>query len=263
MTADFFIAVGIGKSVDFPTPSCYNDFEDKAMPVEIILLVLELIGTVAFALSGAFVAVKARFDIFGVIVIGCITAVGGGITRDLLIGATPPAIFTRSYIVGIAALASVVAFVIAYLYRKKFEEITERIERINNIFDAVGLAAFTVMGTELAFVKGFSDNAFLSITVGVLTGVGGGVLRDILTETPPYIFKKHIYAVASIGGGALYYILRLFTDGTLLASAVGMLFMILMRMLATKYRWSLPKIRLEEPRALPLEPSDNEQKRAS
>ncbi|MBQ8322871.1 MAG: trimeric intracellular cation channel family protein [Clostridia bacterium] len=232
------------------------------MSVEIILLVLEIVGTVAFAVSGAFVAVKARFDIFGVIVIGCITAVGGGITRDLLIGAFPPAIFSRSYIVGIAALTSTLAFLFAYFHRKKFDETLEKIERINNVFDAIGLAAFTVMGTELAFVKGFSDNVFLSITLGVLTGVGGGVLRDILTETPPYIFKKHIYAIASIGGGALYYILRLFTDGTLIPSAVATFFIILVRMLATKYRWSLPKVRLEEERkALPLQTERKDEER--
>ena len=130
---------------------------------EIILFALEIIGTVAFAVSGAFVAIKARFDIFGVLVIGCITAVGGGITRDMLIGATPPAIFSKIYIVGIACLASLIVFIVAYIKRKKFDEIRERIEHINNIFDAIGLAAFTVMGTEIAFTNGISENVFLSI----------------------------------------------------------------------------------------------------
>ena len=216
------------------------------MIAEIILLCLEIIGTVAFAVSGAFVAIKARFDIFGVIVIGCVTAVGGGITRDLLIGATPPAIFSKTYILESAAATALTVFIVAFCYRKKFDEVRGKIEHINNLFDAIGLAAFTVTGVELAFGQSFSNNPFLSITLGVLTGVGGGVLRDILTETPPYIFKKHVYAVASIFGAAIYYFLRLWVDGTVLSSAIAMLFIIGVRLLATKYRWSLPKIQLND-----------------
>ena len=84
------------------------------MITEIVLLVLEIIGTISFAVSGAFVAIKARFDIFGVLVIGCVTAVGGGITRDILIGATPPAIFSKLYILAIAGFTALVVFIIAY-----------------------------------------------------------------------------------------------------------------------------------------------------
>ena len=216
------------------------------MFTEIILFVLEIAGTVAFAVSGTVVAIKARFDIFGILVIGCITAVGGGITRDILIGTTPPAIFSKLYIVGIACSASLVVFIVAYIKRKKFDEIRERIEHINNIFDAIGLAAFTVMGTEIAFTNGISENVFLSITIGVLTGVGGGILRDILTETPPYIFKKHVYALASIIGSILYYLIKLWVNDTILPSIVAMILIIGIRLLATKYRWDLPKIQLQE-----------------
>lgn len=213
---------------------------------QIILLILEIIGTVAFAVSGAFVAIKGKLDIFGVIFVGCITAVGGGMTRDLLIGATPPAIFSNWYILLIAALTSTVVFIIAYIYREKFDSVREKIEHVNNFFDAIGLAAFSVMGTELAFVKGFSDNALLSVTLGMLTGVGGGIYRDILTDTTPYIFKKHIYALASIFGAALYFVIRIWTADTVLPTIVSVLFVITIRMLATKYRWSLPKIRFNE-----------------
>lgn len=211
-----------------------------------VLLILEIIGTIAFAVSGAFVAIHAKFDIFGVLVIGCVTAVGGGITRDILIGTTPPAIFSRWYIVGVAALASLGVFLLAYWKRKQFDEMRGRVEHVNNIFDAVGLAAFTVMGTEIAFSQGFSENVFLSVMLGVLTGVGGGLLRDIFTETPPYIFTKHVYALASILGAALYYVIRLFCELTLIPTLVGIGFIVLVRLLATKYRWSLPKIDLSE-----------------
>ena len=214
------------------------------MLAEIILFILEIIGTIAFAISGVFVAIKARFDFFGVLVIATITAVGGGIMRDILIGVTPPAIFAKLYIVGIACLTALLVFIVAYIKRKKFDEIRERIEHINNIFDAIGLAAFTVMGTEIAFTNGIEDNVFLSVTIGVLTGVGGGVLRDILTETPPYIFKKHVYALASIIGAILYYLIRLWVNDTILPSIIAMILIIGIRLLATKCRWGLPKIQL-------------------
>lgn len=213
---------------------------------EIILLILEIVGTISFAISGACVAIKVRFDIFGVIVIACLTAVGGGITRDMLIGATPPAIFSRLYVIAIAALTAAAVFVIAYVNRKKFDEFRSKIELVNNVFDAIGLAAFSVAGTEIAFSSALSNNAFLAITLGVLTGCGGGVLRDILTETQPYIFKKHVYAIASILGAGIYYVLRLFSVNTLIPSLVGMTVIVLLRLLATKYEWSLPKIKLDE-----------------
>lgn len=212
---------------------------------EIILFILEMLGTVAFAVSGAFVAIRKKFDIFGVLVIGALTAVGGGITRDILIGATPPAVFSRFYVVGVAALTALTVFVLAYGTRKNFRAIQEKIEQVNNVFDAIGLAAFTVAGTEIAFNSGLNNNVFLSVTLGVLTGVGGGVLRDVLTETPPYIFKKHVYALASIVGACLYYGLRWWTGQTLLATVAAILFIIGVRLLATKYRWDLPKVELE------------------
>lgn len=225
---------------------------------ETILLMLELIGTISFAVSGALVAIKARLDIFGVLFVGCVTAVGGGMTRDILIGATPPAVFSNLYILLVAALTSLATFLLAYLYRKKFETVRGKIEHINNVFDAFGLAAFSVMGTEIAFVKGLADNAVLSVLLGMLTGVGGGIFRDILTDTTPYIFKKHVYALASIGGAILYYLLRVCVEGTLIASLAGMAFVFVIRMLATKYRWSLPKVRFERQEKIHTQMEKNE-----
>jgi uncharacterized membrane protein YeiH len=137
-------------------------------------------------------------------------------------------------------------FLISYKQRKKFDGMRGRVEHINNIFDALGLAAFTVMGTELAFTYQLQENVFLSLVIGVLSAVGGGVLRDILTETPPYIFTKHVYAMASIGGAVLYYALRLCMESTIFPGILGMLFVFGVRMLATKYHWKLPKITLED-----------------
>lgn len=217
-------------------------------PSEIILLVLEIIGTVAFAVSGAFAAIKAKLDIFGVLFIGCITAVGGGITRDLLIGDTPPRIFDNLHILAIAATSALVVFVAAYLSRKQFLVTYEHFEPVQNVFDAFGLAAFSVTGTEIAFASGLAENPVLAILLGVLTGVGGGVFRDVLTSTTPYIFKKHVYALASIGGASVYYVMRSFveTKTPLVPSLIAMVLVVVVRLLAAKYRWSLPKVNLEE-----------------
>lgn len=212
----------------------------------IILKVLEIVGTIAFAVSGAFVAIKAKLDLFGVLFIGCITAVGGGIVRDLLIGATPPAIFSNAHILFVALGASFLVFLLAYIKRKDFEEIQKKVEYVNTFFDAVGLAAFTVMGTEVAFVEGLSENAFLSIALGMLTGVGGGIFRDVLTDTTPYIFKKHVYALASIGGAAVYYAIRYHVAQAWIPSLIAGLLIVAVRMLAAHFRWSLPKVHLDD-----------------
>ena len=213
---------------------------------QLILSLLEITGTVSFAVSGAFVAIKARLDLFGSIFVAAITAMGGGIVRDLLIGHIPPTAFLNFHIFAISAITAVIVFLIARKKPGNFDGFREKTETVNNFFDAIGLAAFSVMGTEVAFIEGFSDNMFLSVVLGMLTGVGGGIFRDILTDTTPYVFKKHIYALASIGGSIMYYILRRFTPGIILPSVSAMVVIVAVRLLATRYLWSLPKIKFDE-----------------
>ena len=209
-----------------------------------ILDMLEIVGTIAFSISGALVAIGAGLDIFGVLFIGAVTAFGGGILRDLLVGINPPASFSNLSIWIISMAVSTTVFVIAYIRRKNFNMIRERIEHINNYFDAVGLAVFSVMGSEVAFLTGFSRNPFIVIVLGMITGIGGGIFRDIMTDTTPYVFKKHIYALASIAGSAIYYILRRYTGNVTVATALPAFLVVLIRVLASRYRWSLPKINL-------------------
>lgn len=209
-----------------------------------VIHVFEILGTIAFAISGALVAIGASLDIFGVVFVGCITAVGGGIVRDLLIGNIPPAIFSNFNVCCLAMVVSVAVFIIAYINRKKFSSLKIKIEAINNIFDALGLAAFSVTGAEMGYIHGFADNGFIIVVIGMITGVGGGIFRDILTDTTPYVFKKHIYAVASIFGSIVYFILRKYFDSTI-PSVTSMVLIVIIRILATKYRWSLPKIKPE------------------
>ena len=213
---------------------------------QILLLVLEIIGTVSFAVSGAVVGIKSRLDIFGVVFVSAITAFGGGIIRDILIGRTPPAIFGNIWMVLLAVVSAVIVFIIIYAKREKFSVMEEKIEHINNFFDAIGLAAFSVIGTEVAFAYGVSGNMFLSVMLGMLTGIGGGIFRDVLTDSTPFVFKKHIYALASIIGSVLYYILRKNFSNLFAVSLIPMAVIFAIRMLATKYRWSLPKIKIEK-----------------
>ena len=207
---------------------------------------MEIIGTIAFAFSGALVAIGAGLDVFGVVFIACITAFGGGVLRDILLGINPPAIFLNFKVFVIAMLVAILTFIIAYIFKVKFNYFRTKIEHINNIFDAIGLAAFVVIGTEVAYSKGYSDNGFIVVFCGMITGVGGGIFRDVLIDTTPYIFKKYVYAVATIIGGITYFVLREYAHNINLASLLSMLLIFTIRMLATKYRWSLPKIQINE-----------------
>lgn len=208
-----------------------------------IIFIMELIGTIAFAISGALIAVRSSLDLFGVVFVGCITSVGGGILRDLVLGKIPPNIFSNVVVLAIAAITSIVVFTVSYFNANKFESLEKRIESINNFFDAVGLATFSTVGTEMACEAGFSDMAVLSISMGLLTGIGGGIIRDILVDSTPYVLKKHIYALASIIGSTIYYLIR--TNGNkILALIIAMPIIVIIRILAAKYHWKLPKINL-------------------
>ena len=208
-----------------------------------IIYIMELIGTIAFAISGALIAVRRSLDLFGVVLVGCITSVGGGIMRDLFLGKFPPNIFSNVIVLIIAAITAIVVFVISYFNAAKFESFEKRIESINNFFDAVGLATFSAIGTEMACELGFSDMAIFSISMGLLTGIGGGIIRDILVDSTPYVLKKHIYALASIIGSTIYYIIRI-NGNKIVALIVSIPIIVIIRLLAAKYHWKLPKINL-------------------
>lgn len=210
-----------------------------------IMVVMEIIGTIAFAISGALISINYNFDLFGVIIVGCITAVGGGVLRDVLIGKFPPAIFSNTHILLIAVITALIVFIIAYTHSKKFIRFREKLERINNIFDAIGLAAFSVTGAEIGFIAGYIKNPVIIIVLGMLTGVGGGIFRDMLVNIRPYVFKKHIYALASLAGCVIYYLIRYYYQSVVSASVWAMIVIIAIRMLATKFCWSLPKVDFE------------------
>ena len=211
---------------------------------DLIRYILECAGTIAFAVSGALVAISAGLDLFGVTFIGAVTAVGGGMLRDILLGITPPTALRDLTAIIVAVVVSLIVFIVSYRMHEKFGVVKHKIEHVNNFFDAVGLAAFTVTGAEVAIGSGYSDNFFLPVLLGMITGVGGGIFRDILTNFTPCVLVKRIYALASIAGGLIYYFLS--GVNSTLASAVAIVIVIAIRILATKFHWSLPKVELKD-----------------
>lgn len=210
---------------------------------ELILFVFEMVGTVAFAISGAMIAIKKRVDIFGVIVLSSMTALGGGIVRDILIGHLPPTMFSDYRYVLAAVVTSVVVFVVAYIFRDLYLRSESTVDAVNNIFDALGLGIFTVMGAKVAIESGFTVNGILVVCLAVITGVGGGIIRDIMLKEIPFVLKKRIYAVASILGGTAYHLMYVNNVNIRIATVVAVLIVFTVRILATVFKLDLPKIK--------------------
>ncbi len=200
---------------------------------------LELIGTVAFAISGAVVGIQKKMDIFGVAILAMTTAVGGGIIRDVILNITPPAAFRNP----VFTLSSIVIGIIVFvIYRHHFEMQKHAVyDVLLRIMDAIGLSLFTVIGVETAYIHVADANAYLAIFVGVLTGVGGGILRDVLAGNTPYVFVKHFYACASLIGAVVCAVCWSWL-GSLPSMLIGAGLIMVLRNMAVHYRWSLPKI---------------------
>lgn len=210
------------------------------------MFILELVGVAAFAISGAMAALEKRADAFGIMLLGVITALGGGIIRDLLLGNTPPVMFTSNTYVLVAAAAALAVFLAAYAHRESYRKNMDKIDSVNNVFDAVGLAVFTVSGMNMAIAQTGMGNPFLVIVLGVVTGVGGGVLRDTMLGVMAKLLRKRIYALASLAGGIVYYLLLLAGAGEMLSAFAGMLVIFALRVLATVFKWNLPAVKIEE-----------------
>ena len=208
-----------------------------------IMFVLELIGAAAFAVSGAMVAIEKRADIFGILFLAVTTALGGGVIRDVLIGRIPPVMFVSYWYLLISVVAALAVFIDAYLRSEKYKLHLDKLDAVNNIFDAIGLAVFTVSGMNAAMPG--SDNVLLVLFVGMCTGVGGGMLRDVMTNTMPKVLRKRVYAVASLLGGGLYYAMYALGVNQIVSLGCGMLLIFALRLFATIFKWNLPSVKLE------------------
>ena len=201
-----------------------------------VTLILEIIGTIAFAISGALVGIEKRMDILGVAILGATTAVGGGIMRDLLLGSTPPQALQHPLYLIIAVCSAIVIF---------FSRIRSALRRNRVLFDAVllvmdsiGLGVFTSVGIGAA--KQLGSGMFILAFVGVVTGVGGGVMRDIMSGDIPFVFRKYFYCSASIIGAVVTAALW-DTIGAVPAMLLGAAVIVLLRFLAARFRWRLPR----------------------
>lgn len=205
---------------------------------------LEIIGTIAFAFSGCMVANAKKMDIFGVWVLGTVTAVGGGAVRDVLLGITPPNMFRNGVYVAIATGTVIFWIILAARNSVISKRMFRQLVHLMDISDSIGLGIFAVLGSKTAIDTGYGENWFLVIFVGVLTGVGGGLLRDIMADMTPMIFRKRIYAIAAMAGSIVYLVLlNWMSEVTAILSGTVTVFII--RTLASRFRLDLPVYILE------------------
>lgn len=195
---------------------------------------MEIIGTVAFAVSGALVAIEKELDYYGVVFLAIITAVGGGIIRDVLIDLPLPVSLENPIyvLISIGTAALVIAF-----YKKFVKH-----QNIVLFFDAIGLAAFTAIGAEAALTNDVYT-PFVVITLAILTGTGGGILRDVFAKEIPFVFRKEVYAVASIAGAAVFMGAFHFFKEVHLAMYICFGITLAIRLIAVKMNWHLAKVK--------------------
>lgn len=206
------------------------------------MMIMDIIGTIAFAISGAMTAVKKRMDIFGVNILAVTTAVGGGAIRDILIGDTPPLMFRNPRYVFIAIITANIVFLSLWRHRLHVRDGVKHVYEIALFwFDTLGLASFTVYGTMVGISSVPDHTAFLAVFLGVVTGVGGGLLRDVCAQEMPAIFVKHVYAVASLVG-ALFVAFFWGKLPDMVVQFAGFLLVVLVRYLAAVNNWNLPRV---------------------
>lgn len=194
--------------------------------------IIEILGTFAFALSGAFSAMKKRLDVFGVLIITFISSIGGGTIRDLLIGSTPVA--------WLLDLQIIITIFIAYLLALFFLTKLIRFQRTIFWFDTFGLAVFCMVAIEKAI--SFDLHPIVCIALGTVTGCFGGILRDVILNEIPYVFRKDIYASACIAGGILYFILIYLNIYSGTAGWIAGLSIVAIRIFSNYFGWRLPLI---------------------
>lgn len=207
-----------------------------AVPADPFAL-LAVIGTVAFALSGGAVAVRAGMDWLGVIVLAVITAVGGGTLRQVLLGQYPLSWVSEPWPLAVAAITGVLVIVVGH----RIPHVALDSPRSFLVADAAGLAAFTVTGTLASLAAGVSG--WIAIVLGVVTGAGGGVLRDILARRRPLILIGQIYALASLAGAAVVVLLADAGADEAVTRWVGVAIVFVVRLAAIRWKWSLPAFR--------------------
>ncbi len=205
---------------------------------QVLFELLAAIGTIAFAMSGAFKAIRHDFDVLGLIVLGFATALGGGLIRDALLHRTPSA-FIDSGPAVYALVGCVIVMLSHWLSSKQVSGLTNPESRVFLVLDAIGLASFTVVGASAGASAGL--NFFGIIMLAALTGVGGGMIRDLLAGETPLVLKADFYATATIIGACIFYALYWLSVDATTVSAITFAVTLLLRLLAIQYKWQLPR----------------------
>jgi uncharacterized membrane protein YeiH len=206
---------------------------DFSIPSEVFIYVLDLFGTMAFAVTGAFKAIEHKSDFVGIILLATITGVAGGTIRDVVMGRFPNSISDPTYV--IITVASGVCIFFLFSRLKKHWNLFLK-------FDAFGLGIFTIIGGTFAFNL-FGLNFLAIISAGILTAVGGGILRDVFVNQIPIVFVKELYITASFTGIFIFYFILYFGGELYIATIVGIVVATGVRLTAMKFNWHLPKVR--------------------
>ena len=203
-------------------------------PIQTIVLILDLFGTMAFAVTGAFKAIEHKSDIVGIIILATITGVAGGTIRDVVLGHFPPhSISDPNYVI----ITTVTGVVIFFLFPKMQKHWNLFLK-----FDALGLGVFTAIGATFAYEL-FGMNFLAMVMAGMVTAVGGGILRDMFVNEIPLVFVKELYASASFLGVVVFYVILILKFQIEVATIVSIIVVTVLRLVAMKYNWNLPKVR--------------------
>ena len=204
-----------------------------SFPIDGFISILDYLGTAAFAITGASKAIAHKADIFGIIVLATVVGVAGGITRDVIFGRFPTA-FSDPIYVSITVIIGIVMFFLYSYFKKRMN--------VWLVFDAIGLGVFSIIGASIAYQIVGLD--FLPIMfAGVITAIGGGILRDVFVRDIPIVFVKEVYAVASIIGIVIFYAILSYGGEMEVASIIGIVAATGIRLLAMKYKWNLPRVK--------------------
>jgi uncharacterized membrane protein YeiH len=201
------------------------------MSAAMVFAALNVLGTFVFGLSGAMVAIRRGFDIFGILVLSVATGVAGGILRDLLLGAIPPEVLISLWPMAIASLAGVCAFF--------FKPLIDRLTRPVMVLDAIGLGVFAVAGCRKALLFGLEPAG--AILLGVMTAIGGGMARDIMAAEVPRVLHEEVYALAAFAGAGAYAGAIWLGVPEVTAAALAVLLAVCLRLASVRYGWTLPR----------------------
>ena len=215
--------------------------------METLLDIINIIGIISFAAEGAMVAIDKETDCFGVVLLSLITCFGGGVLRDMMvgqkIGRTLPIFFEGVEMeIIVCVCTALTVFLLALIFKERYVKEEATVDKINNVLDALGLGVFASVGTA-AYA---SVSPFVAITMGLISAVGGSMIRDVILNEIPRVLRKRVYAVACIIGSAVYYVISALVmpgnpSADVVATVACMAVIFTIRMCATAFRWNIPK----------------------